>query len=123
MNPTPFDAGTDLPPVSFESDVLELAARLKQAGLRFRPHVGCFVWDPEGVIDAPSPFPQRVYFILNLKRFEQIFGSLESIAERLVWIPTETQARGILDNEGGDGQSPATGIRDLYERILARLAA
>ncbi len=123
MSLAPFDPRTDLEPVPFHPDVLELAARLKRAGLRFRPHVGCFVWDPEGVIDAPSPFPHRIYFILNLQRFEQIFGSMESIQERLVWVPTETQARAVLAKLGGEADTPATGTRELYELILKGLGA
>jgi hypothetical protein len=55
--------------------------------------VGCFVWDPDKHIKAQSPFPHRIYFILSLPRFIDIFGSIEAIAEKLVWLPTWHQAR------------------------------
>jgi hypothetical protein len=41
--------------------------------------MSAFFWDREAVIPAPSPFPQRVYFILNLRRFMAVFGSEEKM--------------------------------------------
>jgi hypothetical protein len=55
--------------------------------------LGCFVWDPDELIKAESPFPHRIYFILNLPRFIDIFGSIEAIAEKLIWPPTWHRAR------------------------------
>jgi hypothetical protein len=98
-----------------------MAKLMKTKGLRFRPHAGCFVWDPENRISVPSPFPNRVYFILNLGRFESIFGSLEAVEADLVWIPTETQAREIIRNLGGDPEIMASGTRELYSTILGRI--
>ena len=60
--------------------------------MTWRPHVGCFMWDPEGCIEVPSPFPERIYFILNLGHFIRLLGSLEEIARKLVWLPTWHQA-------------------------------
>ena len=78
--------------------------QMKQLGLNWQPHVGCFVWDPNGFIKPDSPFPGRIYFILSLPRFIDIFGNIENIAEKLVWLPTWHQARlvcqklGVSDN-------------------------
>ena len=93
MKPIPFDPKTDLAPVPFQKAHLELARKLKQRGLGWRPHVGCFVWDAQGRIKADSPFPLRIYFILSLPRFIDIFGNMEKVAEELVWLPTWHQAR------------------------------
>jgi len=70
--------------------------KLKQNGLEWTPHAGCFVWDPDEYITVPSPFPGRIYFILNLNHFIRILGSREEIAQKLVWLPTWHQARRIL---------------------------
>lgn len=93
MKPTPFDSDRDLPPLPFDARHCDSAARLKTAGLPWHPHVGCFVWDRDGHIAVPSPFPQRIYFILNLGHFLQILGTLEDIQAKLIWLPTWHQAR------------------------------
>jgi hypothetical protein len=93
MKPVPFDPGTDLATTPFGERHLLLARQLKRRGLPFNPHVGCFVWDPENCIGADSPFPSRVYFILSLPRFLDIFGSKEKMIEKLVWLPTWHQSR------------------------------
>ena len=68
--------GTDLEPIPFSSRHCKLAKRLKEKGLDWEPHVGCFVWDENGHISVSSPFPNRIYFIPNLDHF---FKSLSSI--------------------------------------------
>ena len=93
MKPTPFDEGRDIAPTPFSLNHCEAAKKLKERGLPWRPHVGCFVWDEQGFIDVSSPFPNSVYFILNLGRLLQIFHNIEGIVTRLVWLPTWHQAR------------------------------
>ena len=93
MKPTPFNPETDLAPIPFDMRHCLVAAELKQAGMPWTPHVGCFVWDRDGHIAASCPFPHRIYFILNLGRFQQIFTSIEDVTEKLIWLPTEHQAR------------------------------
>lgn len=127
----PFEPDRDLAPIPFTPRLNERARRLKALGLPWAPHVGCFVWDPDGAIGVPSPFPHNVYFILSLPRFIAIFGSREAVARRLVWLPTWHQARclcrrlGIPDaalNDPGPGRAaPAAGddLLALYD-LLAR---
>ena len=98
MKPIPFDPQKDLAPMVFDTQICQLAQRMKNLGIDWRPHVGCFVWDPDNSIEANSPFPHRIYFILSLPRFIDIFGSQEAIAEKLVWLPTWHQAR-LLCNQ------------------------
>ena len=100
MKPTPFNPDTDLPPIPFDLRHCQAAAQLKERGLPWTPHVGCFVWDPHEIIEVTSPFPGRIYFILNLGHFLRIFGSLEEISRKLVWLPTYHQARLYCDQVG-----------------------
>lgn len=123
MKPTPFDAVNDFAPIPFDQRVYEAAKGLKEAGLSWRPHVGCFVRDPEVVIPEPSPFPDRVYFILNLNHFTQRFGSMEAIVERTVWIPTLHQCWEILSKRGRPGHHSelVVGDPEIYLETYAHL--
>ena len=133
MIPTPFDPATDLAPLPFDERHRETAWRLTQAGLAWKPHVGCFVWDREGSIPVDSPFPDRVYFILNLGHFLRLLGTVERVKERLVWLPTWHQARLAAEKLGVDGKAlrhiwvgektpqPGEELLELYELLLAAL--
>ena len=135
MKPTPFNPETDLPATPFDLRHCQAAALLKQRGLSWTPHVGCFVWDPDEVIEVDSPFPGRIYFILNIGHFLKIFNSLEEISKRLVWLPTYHQARllcdqlavdeeDVLDLMASPGSIPAGDeLLVLYKMILAKLEA
>jgi len=112
MKPTPFQVSQDLPPLPFDVRHCEAAARLKAAGLPWRPHVGCFVWDRDEHIAVPSPFPQRIYFILNIGHFVQILGSVEEVAGRLIWLPTWHQARLLAQTMG----IPPQAVAALWEQ-------
>ena len=79
-------------PIPFTQPLLNAAEALKAASLPWTPRVGCFVWDPQQKIEAPSPFPLRVYFVLNMQRFINILGSVRAMQEQLVWLPTWYQA-------------------------------
>ena len=103
MKPTPFDPEMDYAPIPFDPRHCLAARSLKEAGLQWRPHVGCFVWDGDGDISVSSPFPGHVYFVLNLHHFLKIFGSEAAMIEKLVWLPTWHQAR-LLCNQFGVSQ-------------------
>jgi hypothetical protein len=62
MKPTPFNPETDFAPIPFHLRHCQVAAELKQAGLPWTPHVGCFVWDRDGHITASSPFPPYLLY-------------------------------------------------------------
>ena len=135
MKPTPFNSKTDLPPIPFDLRHCQAAAQLKERGLPWTPHVGCFVWDPDEIMEVTSPFPGRIYFILNVGHFLRIFGSLEEISRKLVWLPTHHQARLLCDQVGVTQEevsavlASAEGIRAgdellvLYKMILNKLEA
>ncbi|MDJ0889395.1 MAG: hypothetical protein QNI89_19000 [Desulfobacterales bacterium] len=123
MQPVAFDPAADLAPTPFDDELCELARALKRTGLPWRPHVGCFVWDPDRHIKPASPFPADIYFILSLPRFIEIFGSLEAIQEKLIWLPTWHQARLLCQRYGIDpappplAYSPTDELKWLYRLI------
>ena len=133
MKPTPFVEGTDLEPIPFSLEHCALAKAMKKKALDWHPQVGCFVWDEEGHIEVPSPFPHRIYFILNLGHFLRIFETVENMKDKLVWLPTWHQAKIICENlnitqteindalcrEEAEGTWPDAAI--LYELISNRL--
>ena len=133
MKPIPFNSQKDLAPVVFDTQTCRLANELKQLGIPWQPHVGCFVWDPDEHIKAESPFPHRIYFILSLPRFIDIFGSIEAIAEKLVWLPTWHQARLLCQQLGVPDQvvanmwqsqtPPSAGeeLRQIYALLIGVL--
>ncbi len=123
MQPVPFDPETDLAPLPFDAELCELAHTLKRRGLPWRPHVGCFVWDPDHCIKPASPFPQQVYFILSLPRFIEIFGSIDAITEKVIWLPTWHQARLLCQRYGINpaptppAASPTEELKTLFRLI------
>jgi hypothetical protein len=135
MKPITFNSQKDLAPVIFDSQTCNLENELKRLGIPWKPHVGCFVWDPDEHIKAESPFPQRIYFILSLPRFIDIFGGIDAIAEKLVWLPTWHQARllcqqlGVPDSAVANiwqSQTPPSAgddLRQIYELLIAALKA
>ena len=128
MQPVPFDSSTDLPPIPFDVATCSLARQLKDSGLPWKPHVGCFVWDPDRRIRPVSPFPNHIYFILSLPRFLDIFGSLSEMQDQLVWLPTWHQTRllcrqySIEPADAGIADSPAEALKTLYRQLLDALA-
>jgi hypothetical protein len=115
-------------PIPFDNQLLQSALEMKRSGLPWTPEKGCFVWDPQGVIQAPSPFPNRVYFILNMRRFLDIFGSIEAMQEKLVWLPTWYQAVQLSSElevrwaaDEGSLTSEATWLVRLYQQIARKL--
>jgi hypothetical protein len=100
MKPTPFEIETDLSPIPFDDNHCIYAHTLKEAGLLWKPHVGCFVWDREGYIEVSSPFPGGIYFIINLNHFLKIFETLDRMVEKLTWLPTWHQARLLCEKYG-----------------------
>jgi hypothetical protein len=80
----------------FSDDEIVLASELSALDLPWQPRPGRYVWDTDGLIDCPSPFHGRVYFILDLKHFLRRAGTIEALKEALVWLPTWHDARDIL---------------------------
>jgi hypothetical protein len=129
MTPIRFNPEKDLAPIPFDERVCRLALDLKNLGLNWQPHVGCFVWDPDDIIKVESPFPRGIYFILSLPRFIEIFGSIANMVEKLVWLPTWHQARLLCEQlavtdhdltddwQSGTTLLPGDDLLGLYRRI------
>ena len=134
MKSTPFNPDTDLAPMPFSKELCASAARMQEKGVPWRPHAGCFVWDRHGIIEVPSPFPNRIYFILNLGHFLNRFGSMEEMERKLVWLPTWHQALQICNNlnisedsvesmvRSLSANDPEGGLLRLYELISKHIA-
>ena len=122
-----FNPEKDLAPMPFDKRICRLALEMKKTGLEWRPQVGCFVWDPDECIKPASPFPGRIYFILSLARFIDIFDTIEEMAEKLVWLPTWHQARlvcrqlGITDEvfERRRRRNPGTTLAEELLEVYA----
>ena len=133
MAPIRFNPEKYLAPTSFDEQICRLAWEMKNLGLTWQPHVGCFVWDPESWIKPESPFPGRIYFILSLARFVEIFGNTQEIAHKLVWLPTWHQAcllcnrMGISDDvleksrQPNHTGTPTEELLHIYELIIDAL--
>ncbi len=133
MKSTPFNPETDLAPIPFSDQVCQAAREMKAKGLKWQPHVGCFVWDEQKIIKVSSPFPNRIYFILNLGHFLKRFETIDNIADKLVWLPTWHQAKeiarkiGISDDQimqriqRATLQGPEHDLIILYQLITEKL--
>ena len=133
MRPIHFKTETDLAPIPFSKRVCQLADEMKEYGLQWTPHVGCFVWDPGNHIRHDSPFPNRIYFILSLPRFIELLGSKEAISEKLVWLPTWHQAQlicqrmgikadGIAEKDNAVNFDPCEALVNVYVTIKNALS-
>ena len=123
IKPIRFDPEKNLAPTAFDERICRLASRMKSLGLDWQPHVGCFVWDPDNWIKPESPFPGRIYFVLSMPRFVEIFGSVEEMARKLVWLPTWHQAcliyREMSVTEGAcDNNPPSLSSRTPTEELI-----
>lgn len=128
-------AGENILPPShpFDESLCALAADMKAAGLAWVPKIGDFVWDCGKVIGHPSPFSQRIYFILNINRFLDIFQTIEKMIDQLIWLPAWHQARTIcrdlkIDDQvlkeafcSQNGFAGEKDLRIIYDIILSRL--
>ena len=131
MKATPFNRDKDLAPLPFDQKICDAAKNLKDSGVEWTPHVGCFLWDEKGLISVPSPFPNRIYFILNLNHFLKICGSLENIKEKFVWLPTEYQAQLLAEkleikndqfSRLSDKIEPIERLMELYNILISHLS-
>jgi hypothetical protein len=97
--------------VQFNDQHIELARRLRDAGLAWQPTVGHFVYDEKGLIEVPSPFQEKVYFILDIKHFLRRAGSMECLKEAMFWLPTWSEARQVARAIGVDDAEVAAHLQ------------
>ena len=82
--------------VRFTEEQIHLSKRLKALNVPWVPQAGHFVLDPTGFCPRPSPFQERVYFILNYDYFMKKVGGVDRFKEIMVWLPTWFDARELL---------------------------
>lgn len=117
----------------YSQDEIQLARRLRDAGLSWEPGPGHYVYDEAGLIEQPSPFQPRVYFILDLQHFLRRSGDLHRLKQAMFWLPDYQQCREILRALGvpngrvaaelGSGDALVLGeeLQTLYTMIFDRL--
>lgn len=121
-------------PVKFTQEEINEARRLKTLGLAWTPQPGHYVFDEQKRIEAPSPFQEGVYYILDLKHFLRRVDTIEQLVECMTWLPEWRDARriaaelGVSDNEAAERLSAERAIETgtellrLYRLIGERLS-
>lgn len=83
----------------FSQTEIELARQLRRDGLSWKPQAGHYVYDETEFCNQPSPFQERVYFVLNYPYFMKAAGGVERFKEIMTWLPTWDDAREILRSQ------------------------
>lgn len=119
--------------MQFSDEEIRLAKQLRECGLDWEPSAGHYVFDETGFCKQPSPFQEKVYFILNHDDFMKAVGGVDRFKQIMVWLPTWDDARQILRRHGISDQEIAKQLTDqqaiecgterlvLYERIASLL--
>lgn len=84
----------------FTTENINLALLLKEKGVEWTPSAGCYIWDQHNTIKRKSPFPNNIYYILDIEYFTGLFGSTEQLAEQVVWLPTYLEALYLCRKKG-----------------------
>lgn len=99
----------------FREPEIELAVRLKAAGLAWSPVIGDHFFDAGGNFSRGTlPF-DRLHVIEDLGQLVLQAGSLDAVIRETVWLPSYDQARTLVENYG-------VAECDIEDRLLARLA-
>ncbi len=91
--------------MKFSAEEIQLAKEFKQYGLNWTPTVGNYMYDEHGLIEVPSPFQEKVYFILDLKHFLRHSGTIENLRDKMIWLPQWEDARMTLKQLGVGNES------------------
>ncbi len=110
----------------FTDNQIQLAIKLKSAGLPWQPKRGQFAFDVNGAIRPTSPFQKGVYYFLDFPCFVDYFGSVERLAQSMIWLPTFEEARLLLTSQMdwsclGAHLERGTELEYLYLLILTDL--
>lgn len=82
--------------MNFTDEEIQLAKQMRTQGLNWEPKAGNYVYDETGFCKQPSPFQEKVYFILNYDYFMKAVGGVKRFKEIMIWLPTWYDARQIL---------------------------
>ncbi len=99
----------------FTESEIQLAARLRGAGLVWAPRAGHYVFDIDGLVRAPSPFQAGVHLISSTNAMERMAGGADDLHEKFAWLPTWDDARAWLDEHGVPRQDVVAALQDAVE--------
>jgi hypothetical protein len=86
--------------MKFSAEEIALAQLFKAFGLEWHPACGQYVLDQANLVECPSPFQPKVYYILDLKHFLRRAGTIEHLKTQMCWLPDWEQTRDILQGLG-----------------------
>ena len=119
--------------MNFSAEEIEIARGLFASELDWEPTAGNYVFDETGFCPQPSPFQERVYFILNYDYFMKRVGGVERFKKIMTWLPTWYDCRQILGSmhvgaaevvaalEAADALAEGSERVTLYRLIASRL--
>lgn len=90
---------------------IQLAARLRGAGLSWEPQAGQYVFDVNGAIKAGSPFQAGVHLVTSPTALASAVGGHEAMASGLVWLPAWENCRAWLSQRGATSTQLAEALR------------
>ena len=99
----------------FTGTQIDLATRLKAAGIHWQPQRGQYVFDGGGKIRPSSPFQPHVYYFHDFQCFVDYFGSIEQLQENLVWLPTYEECRSLIRDQQQLTKAVCIGLKDYCE--------
>lgn len=110
--------------MQFSDEEIRLAQELRDRGLPWEPKAGHYVYDETGFCKQPSPFQNKVYFVLNYNYFMKAVGGVDRFKEIMIWLPTWDDAREILRNSGISDMQLSQYLHDQHaiERGKERIA-
>lgn len=97
--------------MKFSAEEIALAQLFKAYGLEWQPTCGQYVLDQANLIEVPSPFQPKIYYILDLKHFLRRAGTIENLKQHMCWLPDWEQARDILESLGVSSEAVAERLR------------
>ena len=104
----------------FTTEEIRLARVLRSQGLSWEPAAGHYVYDETGFCPKPSPFQDRVYFILNYPYFMKAVGGVDRFREIMTWLPTWDDLREILRRLEVSDEAVATRLLETNAVALGR---
>jgi len=99
----------------FTEAEIQLAARLRGAGLSWTPHAGQYVFDIDGLVRAPSPFQAGVHLISSANAMERLAGGADDLHEKFAWLPTWDDARSWLNERNVPRKAVIAALQDADE--------
>lgn len=100
----------------FTETEIQLAARLRGAGLGWEPQAGHYVFDVNGTIKAGSPFQAGVHLVTSPNAITAAMGGADGALDGLVWLPAWESCRAWLADRGTTSERLA---RTLWEGLDA----